>query len=187
MSSDVIEIPLRARKYTGLKTVIDAKNWDEVKDLDWSPVKDRNTFYAHALVNGRWVLMHRLITGYRWPMTDHKDGNGLNNLESNLREANPSLNAANAGKPRRADQATSTTWTRFKGVKAHQGKFAAQIGYRRQRIFIGAYATDVEAAMAYNDAAEVLFGEYARLNEIDPREMWEVLEPAECIIVPAAG
>lgn len=56
---------------------------------------------------------------------------------------------------------------RFRGVTfvASRGKWLAYIAGHK---FRGPFATDVEAAMAYNEMAEAYFGDAAILNELPP-------------------
>jgi AP2-like factor (euAP2 lineage) len=70
--------------------------------------------------------------------------------------------------------------SQYKGVywSSYHQKWAAHIHVSGRKVYIGRYATQREAALAYNDAAEEHFGEYARLNEIidDPNDT-PVAEP----------
>jgi hypothetical protein len=88
---------------------------------------------------------------------DHIDGDPLNNRRGNLRVVTKAQNAANAKSRGGASQ--------YRGVyKARSGKWAAQIAKEGQRISLGHYETEEEAAAAYDEAAKELHGEYARLN-----------------------
>src|SRR5690606_13765634 len=53
--------------------------------------------YARACIKGKDVLLHRFILGVTSPSTksDHRDGDGLNNIRSNLRVATEQQNARN--------------------------------------------------------------------------------------------
>jgi len=56
--------------------------------------------------------------------------------------------------------------SRFKGVgysKEHR-KWRARIWFESQRIWLGYFADEIEAARAYDRKAVELFGEFARLN-----------------------
>jgi hypothetical protein len=110
------------------------------------------------LDDGRSVIqrMHHAVTGLRF--VDHIDGNGLNNQRANLRSATAVTNARN-GKAHR-DSAS-----RYRGVSwfRRDGLWRAQISTGRNR-HIGYFETERAAALAYDDAAADLFGEFARLN-----------------------
>lgn len=64
----------------------------------WFAVKLGDIFYAATKINGVRVLMHRMLMGFPVcdpRIVDHKDGCGLNNRKSNLRESNATLNQRN--------------------------------------------------------------------------------------------
>lgn len=56
--------------------------------------------------------------------------------------------------------------SKFRGVTFNKRlkKYCAVIG--KDRKHIGVYATETEAALAWNAKAKELFGEFARLNEV---------------------
>lgn len=92
-------------------------------------------------------------------LTDHRDGDGLNCSRENLRISTASGNNRNRG-PNRAGAC------RLKGVsidRRHR-KYRAQIYVAGKRMYLGLYDTEEAAAQAYDAAARLYFGEYARLN-----------------------
>lgn len=123
----------------------------------WHAHRDRNTFYArHRLEDGTDVKLHKFLTGYS--MTDHINGNGLDNRRANLRPADPSLNQAN--------RIHLSGRSGFRGVTLHKmtGRWQAAICVRRVQRYLGLYGSPEEAARAYDTAAIEAFGEYARPN-----------------------
>lgn len=59
--------------------------------------------------------------------------------------------------------------SKYKGVswdKQHK-KWRARITKNKKRMHVGRFATEKEAAMAYNKAASECFGEFAKLNELN--------------------
>ena len=104
--------------------------------------------------------MHRLIIGTPdGRATDHKDSDGLNNQRVNLRICDPSQNSSNA--VIRSDNTSG-----FKGVswRKNRRKWLAQIQHDHRVIHIGQFSTALEAAIAYDEAARKLHGEFARTN-----------------------
>jgi AP2 domain len=99
--------------------------------------------------------MHSLIVDY--PKPDHIDGNGLNNQRSNLRPATASQNCINR-----------RTWGRsaYRGVSWFKlySKWNAAISYQRKSRNLGYFASEEDAARAYDAAARELHGAFARLN-----------------------
>lgn len=120
--------------------------------------------YMQISIDGCLHLAHRLaylhMTG-EWPgnQIDHVDGNRSNNRWLNLRSANQSEN--NANQTIRSDNSSG-----YKGVYWHAGgrKWKAQIVSGHKHHHIGYYDTAEEAAEARSKAAEILHGEFARLE-----------------------
>jgi hypothetical protein len=93
-------------------------------------------------------------------VADHIDHNGLNNQKSNLREATYSQNNGNM---RKAESGCSS---KYKGVSRHKTGWQAKI-YKEGRSFhLGSFLNEEAAAIAYNEAATQMFGEFAHLNEV---------------------
>lgn len=110
--------------------------------------------YWRIQVGGRMWLLHRLAWLYMTgeqppPLIDHVDRDPANNRWANLRKADKSHNNANSG---------ARNPTGFKGVRRHHRKYAAQITGR----YLGLFDTAEEASAAYEAAARLQFGEFAR-------------------------
>lgn len=120
------------------------------------------TGYVMTRTTGKAVKLHRLLTGAnKGEYVDHIDGNPLNNLRENLRICKKQQNEFN--QKIRADNTSG-----YKGVSRikNSGRYRAYINKDNHRIELGVYPNAEEAAHAYNCKARVLFGEYARLNQI---------------------
>jgi hypothetical protein len=106
--------------------------------------------------------MHCLIMGAKG--IDHVNGNGLDNRRENLRPATNSQNMAN----RRPNINSSSP---YKGVtwapNCGSGKWRANIKIDGASHTLGFFEDVREAAEAYDAAARVAFGEFARLNVPD--------------------
>lgn len=110
--------------------------------------------------------MHRVIAGIADPQiyVDHEDGNGLNNSRSNIRAC---TNHQNQGNSQKRKQATTST---FKGVcrlsnpRRWRSPWKAAIRNMGTTITIGYFATEVEAAKAYDSAAREQWKEFAKTN-----------------------
>lgn len=151
----------------GMFAEIDDADWDLVKPFKWHANRARSIhserWYACAClgrpqakqVGRRHLKMHRLLLGWPPQMVDHRDGNGLNNRRGNLRLATDTQNQAN-----KSSQVTSRS--RFKGVSWHKGDGSWQVRIRDR--WIGHFDDEIEAAHAYDRAAVIEFGEFARLN-----------------------
>lgn len=111
--------------------------------------------------------MHReVFTAEEGMDVEHKDQNRFNNQKSNLRSASRSQNMANV---RRVKDKTSHS--KYKGVsrlkrKNLKNQWLAYIKKDYKTHYLGYYATQEEAAEAYNAKAIELYGDFASLNEI---------------------
>ncbi len=158
-----VEVNL-SQGYVAIVDVEDA----HVLAYKWSARRSGRTVYAHRTVrraDGRRTsqTLHQFLTGYA--ITDHINGDGLDNRRSNLREATVSENGHN----RRRD---SDGQSGFKGVSWHarSGKWQALIRANGPQRFLGYFATAGEAARAYDAAARELHGSFATVNFPQPGE-----------------
>jgi|GEM_PF-1785423 len=114
---------------------------------------------------GKRVMLSRLIMGLNEAdpiQVDHISGNPLDNRRENLRLCTPLGNSRN--RPIRSDNLTG-----YKGVtfRVSENKHVARISpHPGKRILIGRFNTPQEAAAAYDRAAVLYHGEFARTNEM---------------------
>lgn len=108
------------------------------------------------------IYMHREIMNASFGcLVDHIDGNKLNNRRLNLRTVSHVQNGRNAKK--HVDGSS-----RFKGVswdKTNE-KWKSRLRVDNREMFLGRFSSEIEAALAYNEAAKNIYGEFAKLNEI---------------------
>ena len=145
-----IRIPLS----DGCEALIDADDWDIVKDHQWSAWKADYSRTAYAKANrstagggpAGTIKMHRLIMDAQpGQEIDHIDGNGLNNCRSNLRITTRLDNAKN--RPLGRDNTSG-----YKGVSLHKpsGKWRVSITANGKRHFFGHHDCPVIAARIYD-------------------------------------
>ena len=150
---------------TGGMVFVDDEDFEILNSHRWYCRKGGNKFYAGRANGKRGIfLMHRVILNVTDPnvFVDHIDGDGLNNQRSNLRIATKMQNAYNMG-------SNKNTSSRFKGVcwKKKNKVWTAQISANKITKHIGCYKSEIEAAIAYNEASKKLHGEFALLNQIE--------------------
>lgn len=104
-------------------------------------------------------FLHQLILGRKW--VDHIDGDSLNNRRNNLRPCSNQQNQFNSKKQ-------VGTLSKYKGVSMldRPRPYRSSIQINGETKHLGTFYTEVEAALAYNEAAIEYFGVFAHLNEI---------------------
>jgi len=161
----------------GLFATVDAADYERLRAYKWHALRRKGRFYACRTVNGRHVMMHRVILPPPPGMVvDHIDGNGLNNCRANLRICTPAQNACNRGKNR-------TCANEFKGVwpDKKSGKYHAAVSHKGETFYLSTFATALEAARAYDRKAIEMHGRYAHVNlpdEWPPERREAVMEEA---------
>jgi hypothetical protein len=154
-------VPLSGKKAAGRIALIDDDDLELVSPYRWRVLENArpgrlNGPYA---VTGHYpVLMHNLLLGIKG--VDHINHDGLDNRRANLRPATRSQNNHNE-RPR------TGSFSRFKGVifdGRWRGRWQARIIMDGRRLSLGYFATEEDAARAYDAAALAAWGEYAWLN-----------------------
>lgn len=159
-------IPLTQGKYA----IVDSDDYDFLMQWKWyynSGYAIRTQYFG--LINGKEnrkaILMHRLILntpdGFE---TDHINGDQLDNRRCNLRICTHALNMWNQ-KPREGCA------SKYKGVSWHKANknWRAYIQANGKFKSLGSFENAVDAALSYNEAAILYYGEFARLNIIEPK------------------
>jgi len=157
------QIPLTRGKYA----TVDDEDYEAINKHRWHCNGDG---YARRNIgptkHQRNVYMARVIMNApRDKEVDHIDCDPLNNCRSNLRLCSRAGNIYNR---RKFDWPTSS---KYKGVgwKEANNKWQAHIGINGRRVYLGLFPTEESAALAYNKAAQLYHGEFARLNDIPER------------------
>lgn len=147
----------------GEKAIVDDFNYERFSKFKWQAFRTNNCIYARRSIreNGKTksFSLHQEVLGKKG--IDHIDGNGLNNMVSNLRECSMMENMRN-----RRKHVFKTS--QYKGVfwKKTHNKFQASIRVKGTLIPLGFFTCEKEAAETYNLAAPLFFGEFANLNTI---------------------
>lgn len=107
-------------------------------------------YFGHNL---GWALHHG-----EWPQfkLDHKNCLAGDNRLENLRPATDSQNKANS-------RVYSNNTSGYKGVYWQSNKWRAEIKVNKRKISLGMYHSKEDAARAYENAAKLHFGEFARV------------------------
>ena len=143
----------------GLMTTVDDEDFGSLSRHRWFVQQGRKHIYVARRKAGKTILLHRVIMQPPHGMiVDHINGNGLDNRRANLRVCTHSLN--NHNHKRRG--ATS----KYRGVSFERRpkKWRVMIRKDNKRHWIGSFADEIEAAIAYDEAAKQLWGKEACLN-----------------------
>lgn len=137
----------------GSVSYVDDDDYEKLSAFPWKEVKDKKTSYAaFSPIKGIIVKMPSLIIGIapRGKVTDHKDGNGLNNQKTNLRFVTIRQNQQN----RRHGVRSS----KYPGVRKHKshGLFEASCKVNGKRRYLGWFKKEEDAFLAYKEFIEVL-------------------------------
>jgi hypothetical protein len=152
------EIPLTQNKVAQ----VDDWNYDDLNQFLWRANKNGNTYYAcrDEIIDGKTVLikMHRQIMNTPNNLeVHHWDHNGLNCQEFNMINCTHAENSLS-----RSIRKHSSI---YRGVQVlKNGTIVAHITTNYNRVNLGTFKTERDAAMAYNTAAFVLHGLFAELN-----------------------
>ena len=160
-STSYREIPLTQGKVA----VVDASDYEWLMQWKWRVKRDDKTGGLYAVRGHNPIVsMHRVILGLNAEdkrVSDHINGDSLNNRRYNLRIATRAQNAYNAKVEKKSLSGTKGVIPRYKNGK-RLSTFRAYICHNYQRINIGSFPT-LEAAKTARHEAEIrLFGEFSR-------------------------
>lgn len=146
--------------------VISASDYEQVVKFKWylNSAGYPSTYGTHdgKVKFGRPVPFHQLFIGRWFPglVVDHINRNKLDNRRENLRICTAVENSYNKSKPKNSNRT-------YKGVKKVGKKsptYTASITKDGVTNELKGFASEKEAALAYDMMAEELFGEFAAKN-----------------------
>jgi hypothetical protein len=145
----------------GKCALVDDEDYEYLSQFKWRCGKysTRVNWILEGLVKGKPanIRMHREIMGCTDPKldVDHINHNTLDNRKSNLRVCTRSQNGANR-------RVMKNKACEYLGVRKRGEKWTAYV----KHIYLGQFETKELAALAYNEAATRIHGEFANLNQI---------------------
>lgn len=162
--SGALWIPLSQEMFA----LVDEADHERVNQKIWTALRNETVTYAvfRDWPSKKIIFLHRWLLGLRsvredGVLVDHKNSNGLDCRRDNLRICSKTENNRHARKWR------SPTASKFKGVffdARYRFPWGTQITRNGKRVFLERFQTENEAALAYNAAADRLFGEFAVFN-----------------------
>lgn len=162
IEGDIAYIPLTH----GYEAIIDVADILLVHGRNWHAVIEGKMLYAcrnAPIINGKWggrLRLHRVIMNApNQFQVDHINCDGLDNRRSNLRIVTASQNQCNKRKP-------SMTTSMYKGVAWNKNakKWQSAITINGNIKYLGIFADERSAHLAYCEASRELHGQYGRTS-----------------------
>lgn len=168
----MVELVLNGRKHKGVALIDDA-------DADVASKHKWHVGLSHGkpmyVKTCRGLLLHRLLLGLdrirdAHIHVDHINGDGFDNRRHNLRICTLAENNRNV--------------LRTDGLSCYHGvgwshiskKWTAHITHNKKTHYLGMFESEDVAAIAYNQAARYLHGEFARVNTV-PGDDGKAIKP----------
>lgn len=154
----------------GQVAIVDDRDAPALILTKWKAVRKKGLYwYAQRNVtrNGKrtGVGMHSQIMGFPKCLVDHRNGDTLDNRRRNLRKATHSQNRSNSTKRRDWKQKCTS---KFVGVFRNKRgcRWVAHITHGGRMKRLGLFDSPEAAALAYNKAALLKWGDFAKLNKL---------------------
>lgn len=149
----------------GLETTVDNDVAGWASKYRWFATKGKNTFYvarnqSRTLGRKRFFLHNEILPPTPGLEVDHVDGNGLNNLRSNLRLLTHAANLMAFHTPQKHKT------SRFRGVSfdTSRKQWSASGVLSGRRKFLGRFAREEDAARARDSFVSQHYGPTAQRN-----------------------
>lgn len=151
----------------GLFAIVDDSDFEFLSQFKWHATNCDGKHYAttHLKKGNALIRMHTLLLPFAVEV-DHKNGDGLDNRRENLRPATRSQNKRNI--PKRKNMTSKYLGVSLYHNGVSKNKWCARVQINRKHIWLGAYPTEEEAAIAFNNGC-IKHGvdEFTRLNVIN--------------------
>jgi hypothetical protein len=157
----------------GKVALVDDEDFEALNQLSWQASRSpySSSWYAarYVYMGGgrknrrcRTEIMHRVImNALPGTFVDHINHDGLDNRRCNLRLCTKRENRLNSRK-------TKKGCSKYKGVGwcPRRKRWTARIKWLGTQKMLGRFEEEEDAAIVYNVAAQLLFGEFAFLNDV---------------------
>jgi hypothetical protein len=158
------EIPLTKNQIA----LVDDDDYEMLMEHKWQASYHSGDYFVatgsfHIGNTYKTIMMHRKIMNCSDSklVVDHINHNTLDNRKENLRVCTVMQNCHNQKKYKKS-------YSKYKGVSYKKDnktkKFYASIGFNNKLICLGSFLTEEGAALAYDNKAKEIYGEFAYLN-----------------------
>lgn len=137
------------------QAIVDDEDYAELSKYNWHLANGYVVRHVSAKPDIR-EYMHRAVNGTpKGLVTDHINGDKLDNRRINLRTATATQNAMNYSKQKNSKNP-------YRGVSLHKrsGLWRARLRVEKQEILLGYFKTPEEARTAYETTARDVYGEF---------------------------
>lgn len=156
------KIAISGKRGIGKFALVDDEDFDQLNKYRWS--FDSGGYAKRKLRDGnksRVLMMHSVIIGEKYGMiTDHIDGDRLNNQKSNLRLCNSLQNVWN----RKPFKNRKCKYFGVRKDSTNTWRVEIRVSGKREHYF--GFKSEEEAGLFYNKVALKTRGEFAKLNQI---------------------
>jgi hypothetical protein len=163
----------------GRSALVDDADYPWLSKFNWHCSSDgyATNYYTDEFGKRHRRSMHRMIMAHGNPLprhiqVDHINRNRTDNRRCNLRYATRTQNQANTGKQK-------NNRSGYKGVSWHKTKWEARIKYGAKKLYLGRYDNPLKAALVYDCASRLLYGDFAGVNFPDtptPAEIEQIVQ-----------
>jgi hypothetical protein len=159
---EILRIIIDDKKFGRVEVLCDADDYDRIKEHRW--YMSSNGYVRTALwFSGKQkiIFLHRLVMECPEGLySDH-----INRIRTDCRKVNLRI-CTRLENNRNLSKTENETTSKYKGVYKHKDKWAASITVNYNKIALGLFKSQEEAALAYNKAAVEYFGDFASTNKI---------------------
>jgi hypothetical protein len=170
----------------GQWTILDQEDYCRLRKYRWIVYGRGQSLYAFRYKfigpnTTTMMSMHReILVSTDGRFVDHRNCNSLDNRRSNLRFATRAENNCNRRKQK-------NTTSQYLGVCFDKRikNWVGVVVHNKKRYWLGRFDSEIEAAKAYDEKANQLFGEFARLNFPEKDESRVLFARLMRLIAPA--
>lgn len=146
----------------GKVAIVDDEDYSKISAYKWYVSGKNGNAYAATRINGGNVQMHRFILNPKSGVfVDHINRNPFDNRKENLRACTHQQNMFNQAPPKNKT-------SKYKGVHWHKrdNRWVSSIRFNDKLFHLGNFKDEIDAALYYDVAAQLFYGEFAYLNNV---------------------